>query len=54
MAGKKNTDRGDFDRFTSEGIGVSVGKPDAAKKKIVNAYNKKQKPKTVKRSGAKK
>ena len=55
MATKKNTDRGDFDRFTSDGYGLSVAKPDAAKRKIVAAYNKKQqqKPKPVKRSGKK-
>lgn len=53
MATKK--DRGDFDRFTSDGYGLDVSKPDAAKKKVVDAYNKKQqKPKTVKRSGKKK
>ena len=54
MATKKKEERGDFDRFTSDGCGLSVSKPDAAKKKIVDAYNKKQKPRTVKRSGAKK
>ena len=41
MAKKKCVDRGDFDRFTSDGFGLSVKKPDAAKKKIVAAYNKK-------------
>lgn len=52
MATKK--DRGDFDRFTSDGYGLDVSKPDAAKKKIIDAYNRKQqKPKTVKRSGSK-
>ena len=52
---KKNVDRGDFDRFTSDGYGLDVSKPDGAKKKVVDAYNKKQqqKPKTVKRSGNK-
>ena len=50
MATKK--DRGDFDRFTSDGYGLDVSKPDKAKKKVVDAYNKK--PKTVKRSGKKK
>ena len=56
MAVKKSKERGDVDRFTSDGCGLSVSKPDAAKKKIVDAYNKKQqqKPKTVKRSGKKK
>lgn len=50
---KKTKDRGDLDRFTSDGYGLSVSKPDAEKKKVVDAFNKKQRPKTVKRSGNK-
>lgn len=47
MATRK--DRGDFDRFTSDGHGLTVSKPDAARRKIVAAYNKKQqKTKTTK------
>ena len=48
---KKTKDRGDLDRFTTDGYGLSVSKPDAEKKKVVDAFNKKQRPKTVKRSG---
>ncbi len=44
MATKK-TDRGDFDRFTSDGYGLTVSKPDAARRKAVKAFNKKQQQK---------
>ena len=50
MAIKKNTttDRGDFDRFTSDGFGLTVSKPDATRRKAVAAYNRRQSAKTQK------
>ena len=39
---KKANKRGDVDRFTSDGHGLSIGKPNAQTRKAVKAYNKKQ------------
>lgn len=38
---KKGADRSEVDRFTSDGYGVTVERPNAAKKKKVDAMNRK-------------